>query len=352
MAKQIMAGRGRTPEELSGFCAQVAMMLSSGMPLYDGMDALAQAYKGSAMEEAYAQVSRLVTESGSLYQALKESGGWPDYLVEMTGIGERTGCLEKIMNDLADYYQREAGMKRAIASAVTYPLVLGVMMLLIILVMIVKVLPVFSGVLESMGIQMTASGSLMMSIGLNTGWIVLAVVGALVLATLVCCLMMRTSKRARVMGMLNRLFPILRKIGRRQTSARAAAVFSMMLSSGFPMDEALNLAPLVLEGDEAREQMKKLKAKVEEGSSLGDAVTEAGLFDELHNCMLRTACAAGCADEAMGRIATDYREQAEDSVANLVSIIEPTLVGVLSVVIGAMLLSVMLPMAGIISSIL
>lgn len=352
MAERTRTRQGRTPEELSGFCAQVAMMLNSGMPLYDGMNALAQAHSGSALEETYAGISNLVTETGSLYEALKSSGGWPRYMTEMTGIAERTGRLEEVMGELAEYYRREAGMRRAIASAVTYPIVLGVMMLLIVLVLITKVLPVFRGVLEGMGLEMTDSGSVMMRLGQNVGWVVLVVVGVLVIATLACCLMLRTGARESVLRALNGLFPPMRRIGRQLSSARVASVLSMLMSSGFPLDEALNMIPSVLDDAAARAQIEELRRKVEQGCALGDAITEAKLFDELHNCMLRTACAAGCSDEAMARIARDYQEKAEDGIANLVSIIEPTLVGALSVVIGAILLSVMLPMAGIISSIL
>lgn len=352
MAERIRTVGKRAPEEISSFCAQVAMMLSAGMPLYDGMEALARAHEGSALAKTYAGISRRVTETGSLYEALKGSQGWPQYMTEMTGIAERAGCLEEVMGELAEYYRREAGIRRTIASAVTYPIVLGVMMLLIVSVMIAKVLPVFRSVLKGLGVEMTASGSGMMRLGQNLGWVVLVVVGLMVVATLVCCILMRTRARARVLQGLGRLFPPVRRIFRQISSARSAAVLSMLLSGGFPLDEALNLVPSVLEDAAARAQIEELRRQVEQGCSLGESIAESKLFDELNTCMLRTACAAGCADEAMARIAKDYQDQAENGIANLVSIIEPTLVGVLSVVIGAILLSVMLPMAGIISSIL
>ncbi len=352
MAEQIKIGRKHTPEELSGFCAQVAMMLNSGMPLYDGMEALAQAHAGTSMEGVYAEVSRQVTETGSLYEAMRSTGGWPKYLVEMTGIAERTGHMEEVMGELAEYYRREGSMKRAIASAVTYPIVLGVMMILIIAVMIAKVLPVFRGVLASMGVTMTASGNVMMHIGLNIGWVVMAVVGVALAAVLICCALLRTGAREKVLNALRKIFPPMHRIANQISSGRVASVLSMMLSSGFPLDEALGMVPAVLEDASAQAQIVQLRGKVEQGSAMSDAIAETKLFDELHNCMLRTACAAGCADEAMNRIAQDYEEKTEEGISNLVSIIEPTLVGVLSVVIGAILLSVMLPMAGIISSIL
>lgn len=347
-----MANQKRTPEELSGFCMQVAMMLGSGMPLYEGMEAMAQAHEGDALGQPCARVSRLVTQTGSLYDALKQSGGWPAYLTEMTGIGERTGRLEEVMNSLAVHYRREGSLRRAVSGAVTYPIVLGVMLLLIILVLITRVLPVFQGVLGGMGVQMTDSGSAMMRMGTAAGIVAMAVVGLLVAAAVVCVALMRTKARGAVLHALRSLCPPLRRVMRQLSAARAASVLSMMLSGGFPLDEALDMVPAVLEDSDTRARLGTLRRGLNEGKSMEDAISACGLFDRLSNSMLRTACAAGCVDTVMARVAADYEERAEEGVSRLVSVIEPVLVGVLCVVIGAILLSVMLPMAGMISSIL
>ena len=101
-----MAGNGKqaiSSAELSSFCSQVALILSAGLPLYDGMETLAQTTKGSEYEDLYESASKAVNETGSLYQALQRDERWPTYLVEMTGIGEQTGQLESVMNDLSEY---------------------------------------------------------------------------------------------------------------------------------------------------------------------------------------------------------------------------------------------------------
>ncbi|MBQ3424136.1 MAG: type II secretion system F family protein, partial [Clostridia bacterium] len=129
-----MAGKGIREidsAELSSFCSQVALILSAGLPLYDGMETLAETTRGSEYAELYEKASKAVTETGSLYQALQQDERWPSYLVEMTGIGEQTGQLENVMNDLAEYYAREDRIRSSVISAVTYPLVLGVMQVLI-----------------------------------------------------------------------------------------------------------------------------------------------------------------------------------------------------------------------------
>ena len=350
MAKQ-NGGRGPGPAELSAFCSQVALMLGSGMALYDGMEALASAAKGSAEAELYASASAGVTETGSLHEALRRDGRWPAYLVEMAAIGERTGRLEEVMNGLAEYYEREGRIRHAIVSAVTYPLVLGVMMLVIVLVLILLVLPVFRRVLNSMGVAMTETGNAMMQVGATTGWVVLAVVGGVVLAVLVCAILMRTSARESTLNALRKLFPPLDRITSKLASSRVASVLSMMLSGGFPLEEALEMVPAVLPDKAAAAEVATIREKMASGTSFADAVSESGLFEPLHGRMIRMGVEAGREDQVMAKISATYEEDVEEGIAGLVSIIEPSLVALLSVVIGAVLLSVMLPMAGIISSI-
>ena len=92
---------GLSAAELSMFCGQVALILEAGLPLYDGMETLAEGEKNDSHADIYQAASRGVTETGSLYDSLKADGRWPEYLVEMVGIGERSGHLESVMRGLA-----------------------------------------------------------------------------------------------------------------------------------------------------------------------------------------------------------------------------------------------------------
>ena len=350
-----MAGKGKrsiASAELSSFCSQVALILSAGLPMYDGMETLAEAGKDSEYADLYRAASKGVNETGSLYQALKQDDRWPTYLVEMVGIGEQTGELENVMNGLAEYYGREDRIRSSVISAVTYPLVLGVMLVVIILIMLWKVLPVFRRVLNSMGMDMTRSGSALMQLGSTIGWVVLALVGLVVLAVIVCAILMKTSAREGVLGFLRRLFPPVRRLSMKLSASRVASVLSMMLSSGFPTGEALRLMPTILSDTEASERVKGIGRDLEGGAAFADAMENSRLFDGLHNRMIRMGVAAGREDQVMNKIAGLYEEQVETGISQLVAIIEPTLIALLAVVIGAVLLSVMLPMAGILSSML
>ena len=226
------------------------------------------------------------------------------------------------------------------------------MMVLILMVLILKVMPVFRRVLGSMGVAMTATGSMMMNVGTVIGWVVLALVLVFALAALICVLLLKSGRREQVLAGLKKAFPPLRRLSMRLASSRAASVLAMMLSGGFPLEQALEMVPLVLPDAEAAGEIAKIREKMGEGVSFSDALTGSAMFDEIHRQMLRMGIAAGREDQVMSKIAQTYEQQVEEGISGLVSIIEPTMVAALSIVIGAVLLSVMMPMVGIISSIL
>ena len=129
---------GLTPIELSSFCSEIALMLGAGMPLYAGMEAREKTYEDDAHAALYRGVSETLTQTGSLRDALESAHAFPTYLVEMCGVGERTGHLEDVMRGLSVYYERESRIRQAVRSAVTYPLVLAVMMIIAVLAVLVS----------------------------------------------------------------------------------------------------------------------------------------------------------------------------------------------------------------------
>lgn len=350
MPKAVSMNKTIPPEEISVFCEQIALMLGAGMSLRDGLEALAENYRGTPEEKLYRALSEKVDESGSVYEGLKAAGHFPQYMVEMVNIGERTGKLEQVMNGLSAYYAGEGKIRRAIVSAVAYPIVLGVMMACVIVVMVTRVLPIFEQVLGSMGMEMNAAGTALLRFGMNTGKIVLILVGVLVLLVLLVCLALRTKWRDRALAFVRRVLPPVDRLNRRIAAARFASVMAMMLDSGFPIEEALGVMPSILTDKASRERLAAMCGKVESGAPLIDALSGTGFFDALHVRMIRLGFVAGRPDGVMRKVADIYTEEVDNGISALVSVIEPSLVALLSVVIGAVLLSVMLPMAGIISS--
>ena len=337
-------------EELSSFCDQVALMLSSGMTLRDGIEMLAEdEMKENSKVHPYTNLYKVVDETGSLYVAMKENEeDWPSYMIEMVDIGEQTGRLEDIMRSLSTYYQREGRIRSAAVSAITYPL--GVMLVVIIGILLWRVLPVFRRVLESLGVGASGSGSVLMSIGTYAGWAVLILIGLVVLAAIVVVILLKTKARNKTLKFLKNLFPPVKKLTEKLSASRVAGILGLMMSSGFPMENALEMAPAALADEESVEKVKFIREEMKKDKTFNEAVSDSGLFADFHNRMLKVGAASGHEPQVMDKIAEIYEEQVEDGLDHLISIVEPTLVALLSIVIGAILLSVMLPMAGVLSA--
>jgi len=339
-------------EELSSFCDQIALMLSSGMTLRDGIEMLAEdEMKGNEKVHPYTNLYKVVDETGSLYVAMKENEeDWPSYMIEMVDIGEQTGRLEDIMNSLSTYYQREGRIRSAAVSAITYPLVLGVMLVVIIGILLWRVLPIFRRVLASLGVGSSSSGSVLMSIGSWAGWIVLGLIALVVLAAIVIVILMKTKHKDKVVNFLRNLFPPVRKLMEKLSASRVAGILGLMLQSGFPMENALEMAPAALADQESINKVKFIREEMKKDLTFQEALSNSGLFADFYNRMVKVGAASGHEPQVMEKIAEIYEEQVEDGLDHLISIVEPTLVALLSIVIGAILLSVMLPMAGVLSS--
>ena len=271
-------------------------------------------------------------------------------MIEMVGIGEETGRLEDIMRNLSSYYLREGKIRDATSSAVTYPLVLGVMMVVIIAVLLWRVMPVFRRVLGSLGVDPSGSSVRLMNVGSAAGWIVLSLIAVMIIAVVVVVILMRTKHRDRVMAFLRKLLPPVQRVSHKLSSSRIAGMLGMMLSGGFPIENAIDMAANALDDEQSIAKVNEIKKSMDGGEPFADAVASSGLFTDFYNRVLKIGAASGHEPQVMTKIAEVYEEQVEDDLSRLISLIEPVLVALLSIVIGAILLSMMLPMAGVMSS--
>lgn len=338
--------------ELSVFCGQVAMFLEAGMPIYEGIRTMCENSGESEYAAVYARLNEQVEQTGALYPALQADPCWPTYLTEMAGIGERAGKLEQVMRSLSVSYEREDRVKEAARSVVAYPLTLGIMLAAVIAIMLWKVVPIFKRVLGSMGLGSGGTADTLSHTGTIIGVIVLILVGFVLLTVIVTAILLKTGHRDGVVHTLCSLFRPVRKLNENLNASRVASVLALLLSGGFSAEEALTLAKTVTDGEEAAGKTEKILTELQAGKGMAAAIEASGLFDPLYMRMFKTAAAAGREAETMEKIAAGYEERVEASMRRLISIIEPTLVAILSAIVGGVLLAVMLPMAGILTGLM
>ena len=337
-------------EEIAVFCEQISLILSSGIPLYEGIEALAGDYAGTQGEAAFAAMNEEMKQSGSFAAAIEAAQTFPPYMTGMVRVGEESGQLDTLMQKLAEHYMQEAQLKSSALNAVRYPLTLMAVMALVITVLVFQVMPVFENAFMSLSGGLNGTSAVMLKAGQAAGIAVFAVMAALLLVAAALLMMAKRGKAAGVMAKVCAMVKPLAVLRRRISAQRFASVLSMLLSGGFPMDQALELMPAVFDAEEEKALMRKAGRQVLEGMPVSAVIEETGLFDPLHLRMIRVGFAYGQADEALGRVSGLITQEIDSAMGRMIALIEPALVVVLSAMIGAILLSVMMPLAGVLSA--
>jgi type IV pilus assembly protein PilC len=179
----------------------------------------------------------------------------------------------------------------------------------------------------------------------------LILVGVFALVLIGVGILLRTSRRESVLALLSGILPPVRRVNARLSTARYASALSMMLAAGYPVEDAIQLAPSVVTDEKHRRQAELAQNELLAGGSFPQAAEKSGLFDPMHEKMIRFGTAAGKLDAVMDKLSGVYMSEADDAIHNVIAMIEPTLVAVLSIVIGGILLSVMLPLLSVLSAV-
>ncbi|WP_458862169.1 type II secretion system F family protein [Acidaminobacterium chupaoyuni] len=337
--------------EIAVFCTQIGMILKAGISLREGMAAICADMQEGQIKDALKLVDEQIQQGAPLEKAMESAGIFPDYVVHMTAIGDATGKLEQVMGSLAQYYEREQALRGRLRSAVLYPMMLFCMMAAVILVLVTKVLPVFENIFRQLGGELGNGAGHLMRFGMIAGRCAFVLMFVIILAVAASVVMMKTKKGRAFFQNLSSKSPFTRKLSEKIASRRFASAMALMLSSGMNIDEAFEFTIGVLGDETAAKRVADSRKRIQAGASFSDALEQAGVFPELFSRMVNIGFKTGSVDQVMDKLADLYEEDIDTSIANITSVIEPVLVGILSVIIGAILISVMLPLTGIMSSI-
>ena len=151
--------------EISAFCGQIALVLKSGISSIEGITIMVEDAPEGEERQILEQILKRMQETGSLYDSLSDTGLFPSYMLHMVEIGEETGTLDDVMEALSSHYDREDAIGKSIKSAVTYPLIMAGMMIAVIIVLLVKVMPIFNQVFVQLGTEMTGFSRMLMDLG-------------------------------------------------------------------------------------------------------------------------------------------------------------------------------------------
>ena len=337
---------------VSAFCESMAMMIQAGIQTDEAVALLKSENEQASgvLEQGLAVMKDCVEKGSGLAAAMKESGIFPEYALQMVEAGESSGHLEDILFRLSDYYADQKTISDKIRNAVTYPAAMLVLIIAVLIVMLVMVLPSFTGVYDTLTGSLAASSYRYVIWAYAFCWIALVIMVLLAAALFIGFAMWKSGKRDKVEKLLqkNRLCSeILGSMG----MFRFTAALSTFLASGDMQDEAMEKSIPMTACLPVEEKLNNCLTRMAEGHSIAQSAYDEELFEPVYGRMLLAGERSGNMENVLGRMTSLLQEKCKTLVDRLVGVVDPLLSGVLMFTVGLSLLSVMLPLIGMMNSV-
>ncbi len=337
--------------EVSTFCEQIALILNGGIPIYEGIYILYMEMENPELKGILKEVDALVKDNIPLYEALQKTEAFPSYMVHMVKIGETTGKLEEVMSSLAHYYEREDTIKANIRNVVFYPIMLFAMIGVILIVLVSKILPMFQNVFEELDTDVASSSGDMMSASMWIGRIIAIVVLVIFAVVIAMVLWYRTQSGRRNLTKLGNRLPFTRKVMYRLGIGKFVSAMSLMITSGLDSNESLALVEELVDQPVVKNKITGCKEQVAQHVALEEALKDNKLITGMNGRMVSVGAKTGVLDVVFQKLSGRYDAEIDQSLSSISTIVETVLVVSLSLIVGLVLISVMLPLVSIISSI-
>lgn len=343
--------------QLSAFCGGLAMMLRSGIPPSDAVALLAAADASSGvhgdaaltdgLRRAAARIGGYMETGDDFSSAAEKTGMFPEYALGVFRTAEISGRLDGALDRLSRYYESQSRLVERLRGAVAYPMVLMLLMCAVLAVLVFAVLPVFLRVYSSMTGSLAASAFAYVPAANAVGRI------SLILSLLAGVMMLVPALLVRSPNGREKLRPLLeknrftRRAFRMLSVSQLMGMISALLLSGADEAAALDYALRRNGGGLPDTVMKECRSDMGSGMSLCRALRHRQVLPVLYAQMLLAGEESGTLPQTMEHISLRLAEDAENALCAVIDGIEPVLIGYLTVTVGFTLLSVMLPLLGV-----
>lgn len=334
--------------ELTTFCRQFSIMITTGIPLLRCVENL----KGQSYSAYFKSILQVISEDlkggEMLSEALdKHKKVFPDFFRSMVHVGEASGKLDAVFVALADYYESDASIKRKAKSALTYPAVLALMTVGIVILMLAFIVPTFKTTLGQMNVVPSGITKIVYDISdyLLANWYIL---GSMVMVVgLALFIFVKTKKGKEVIDVLKVKTPFIGRIQINLITSRFARAFCLLLSSGMDLASALDSISIILGNSYVEKHFNEAADDVRQGVSLTNAFQKQHLFPDMLMQMIAVGEKTASLEEVLGRSCAFFDEQVETSLNSLTSKIQPAMLIVMGAVVAVLFVAVYSPMLSI-----
>ncbi|MFM8236416.1 MAG: type II secretion system F family protein [Actinomycetota bacterium] len=336
-------------KDVAVFSRQFATMINSGLSMLRSLYILADQTESKTLAAIIATVRADVEKGSSLSVALgRHPKAFGRLYVSMVRAGEVGGALDSVLMRLAETLEKQVELRRKVRSAMTYPTVVGALVLFIVTAMLLFVIPMFEGIYSELGGSLPAPTQFLINLSkfFRTFWWMVALAG--VGATFGVRRWIATPEGRATWDALKLRVPIFGMLARKTALARFSRTLSALTRSGVPILESLEIVAETSGNHVVATAVRDTQSAVKRGDPLAKRLADHAVFPPMVVQMIAVGEETGALDEMLDKIADFYDQEVEATVDAITSLIEPLLIVVMGISVGGMIISLYLPMFNII----
>ncbi|MBV1898673.1 MAG: type II secretion system F family protein [Cycloclasticus sp.] len=333
------------PKDIAVFSRQLATMMASGIPLVQSFDIIGKGHEKPAMQDMLANIKSDIEGGSTLAESLgKYPFQFDELFCNLVEAGEHAGILEDLLVKIAEYKEKTESLKAKIKKALTYPISVLVVAVVVTAILLIFVVPQFESLFSGFGADLPAFTQMVVELSRfmqEWWWAVFGIMGGVVF------ILMQVKKRSRKFNhLLDRMIlkmPIIGDIMNKAAIARYARTLSTMSAAGVPLVEALESVSGATGNIVYSEAVLQMREQVATGIQLQQAMKNVGLFPHMVVQMVAIGEEAGSVESMLGKVADFYEEEVDNAVDSLSSLIEPLIMAILGILVGGLIVAMYLP---------
>lgn len=333
------------PKDIAIFSRQLATMMASGIPLVQSFDIIGKGHEKPAMRDMLADIKSHIEGGSTLTEGLsKYPFQFDELFCNLVEAGEHAGILEELLVKIAEYKEKTESLKAKIKKALTYPIAVLVVALIVTSILLIFVVPQFESLFSGFGADLPAFTQMVVELSRfmqEWWWAVFGIIGGIVFV------IMQVKKRSRKFNhLIDRMIlkmPIIGDIMNKAAIARYARTLSTMSAAGVPLVEALESVAGATGNIVYSEAVLQMREQVATGIQLQQSMKNVGLFPHMVVQMVAIGEEAGSVESMLGKVADFYEEEVDNAVDSLASLIEPLIMAILGVLVGGLIVAMYLP---------
>lgn len=334
-----------TPGDIAVFVRQMATMMKAGVPLVQSFELVADGLENASMKKMVLDVRDSVAAGGSFAGALRQYPKYfDDLFCSLVDSGEQSGTLETMLDRVALYKEKTEALKKKIKKAMTYPIAVIVVAIVVTGILLVKVVPTFAEVFSGFGAELPAFTQfvLQLSEAAQAHW--WKILGAIVIFGIVFSHLKRNSQAfTDAVDRLVLKIPVVGDILYNAVVARTGRTLSTTFAAGVPLVDALDSVAGAAGNVVFRNAIRQVRDEVSSGTGIAVSFRGTGIFPTLMVQMASIGEESGSLDAMLEKVATHYEAEVDNAVDNLTALLEPFIMAVLGVLVGGLLVAMYMP---------